>query len=55
VLVALALNEVPIDVLAERLGTTRGALYKTLHDARRALRRRLEAAGLTPPGKEERR
>ena len=39
VLVALALNGVPIDVLAERLGTTRGALYKTLHDARRKLRR----------------
>jgi len=38
VFVALALNEVPIDVLAERLGTTRGALYKTLHDARRRLR-----------------
>ena len=52
VLVALALNEVPIDVLAERLGTTRGALYKTLHDARRALRRHLAAAGLMPPGKE---
>jgi RNA polymerase sigma-70 factor, ECF subfamily len=25
-------------VLAERLGSTRGALYKTLHDARRKLR-----------------
>jgi RNA polymerase sigma-70 factor (ECF subfamily) len=47
VLVALALNGVPIDVLAERLGTTRGALYKTLHDARRKLRRELAAAGLT--------
>jgi RNA polymerase sigma-70 factor (ECF subfamily) len=34
VLTALALNGVPIDVLAERLNTTRGALYKTLHDAR---------------------
>jgi RNA polymerase sigma-70 factor, ECF subfamily len=45
VLVALVLNDVPIDVLAERLGTTRGALYKTLHDARRKLRRRLEAGG----------
>ena len=32
VFTALALNEVPIDVLSERLGTTRGALYKTLHD-----------------------
>ncbi len=42
VLVALALNGVPIDVLAERLGTTRGALYKTLHDARRKLRNHLE-------------
>jgi RNA polymerase sigma-70 factor, ECF subfamily len=41
VLVALALNGVPIDVLAERLETTRGALYKTLHDARRKLRAEL--------------
>ena len=46
VLVALALNEVPIDVLAERLNTTRGALYKTLHDARRKLRAGLSARGL---------
>jgi RNA polymerase sigma-70 factor, ECF subfamily len=38
VLVALTLNGVPIDVLAERLETTRGALYKTLHDARAKLR-----------------
>jgi RNA polymerase sigma-70 factor (ECF subfamily) len=36
--VALLVDEVPIDVLAERLGTTRSALYKTLHDARRRLR-----------------
>ncbi|MGH2913553.1 MAG: RNA polymerase sigma factor [Solirubrobacteraceae bacterium] len=46
VLVALALNEVPIDVLAQRLNTTRGALYKTLHDARRKLRGELAARGL---------
>lgn len=46
VFVALALNEVPIDVLAERMDTTRGALYKTLHDARRKLRRELVAAGM---------
>jgi RNA polymerase sigma-70 factor, ECF subfamily len=45
VLVALALNGVPIDVLAERLGSNRNALYKTLHDARRRLRAHLEAAG----------
>jgi RNA polymerase sigma-70 factor, ECF subfamily len=42
VFVALALNEVPIDVLAERMATNRGALYKTLHDARRRLRSELE-------------
>jgi RNA polymerase sigma-70 factor (ECF subfamily) len=48
VLVALTLDEVPIDVLAERLGTTRGALYKTLHDARRNLRGRLAERGLLP-------
>jgi RNA polymerase sigma-70 factor (ECF subfamily) len=42
VLVALTLNDVPIDVLADRLGTTRGALYKTLHDARRKLRALLD-------------
>jgi DNA-directed RNA polymerase specialized sigma24 family protein len=47
VLVALALNEVPIDVLAESLQTTRGALYKTLHDARRKLRKHLEECGLS--------
>lgn len=46
VLVAVALNDVPIDVLAERMDTTRGALYKTLHDARKKLRARLAEAGL---------
>jgi len=45
VLVAVALNGVPIDVLAERLNTTRGALYKTLHDARHKLREHLEEEG----------
>ncbi len=56
VLVALALNGVPIDVLAERLESSRGALYKTLHDARRKLRVALSARGfeLDPDRKEER-
>jgi RNA polymerase sigma-70 factor, ECF subfamily len=48
VLVAVALNGVPIDVLAERLGSNRGALYKTLHDARKKLRRGLAERGLDP-------
>jgi RNA polymerase sigma-70 factor (ECF subfamily) len=53
VLVAITLNGVPIDVLAERLNTTRGALYKTLHDARRKLRARLDAQGLDLAGDAE--
>jgi RNA polymerase sigma-70 factor (ECF subfamily) len=47
VLIAVVLNGVPIDVMADRLDTTRGALYKTLHDARRKLREQLEAQDLT--------
>jgi RNA polymerase sigma-70 factor (ECF subfamily) len=53
VLVALAMNGVPIDVLAERLNTNRNALYKTLHDARRKLRRYLDEHGLVPDTLEE--
>jgi len=53
VLVALALNGVPIDVLAERLNTTRNALYKTLHDARRKLRAHLGDLGLSLESLEE--
>jgi RNA polymerase sigma-70 factor, ECF subfamily len=45
VLVAVTIAGVPIDVLAERLGSTRGALYKTLHDARQKLRRCLADQG----------
>ena len=46
VLLAVALRGVPIDVLAERMSTTRGALYKTIHDARRKLRAALAQRGL---------
>ena len=38
ILIALTVRGVPVDVLAERMNTTRGALYKALHDARRKLR-----------------
>jgi RNA polymerase sigma-70 factor, ECF subfamily len=48
VLVAVTLNAVPIDVLAERLNTSRGAVYKTLHDGRRKLRAGLLARGFGP-------
>ena len=45
VALALIIEQVPIDVLAERLGTNRNALYKTLHDARRRLRASLTDGG----------
>jgi RNA polymerase sigma-70 factor, ECF subfamily len=45
VFVAIALNDVPIDVLAIRLGTNRNAIYKNLFDARRSLRASMAAAG----------
>jgi len=35
----------PQDVIVERLGTNRNALYKLIHDARKALRAGLEADG----------
>jgi RNA polymerase sigma-70 factor, ECF subfamily len=46
---ALIVDEVPIDVLAERLGTNRNALYKTLHDARSRLRAHLALEGYLTP------
>jgi RNA polymerase sigma-70 factor, ECF subfamily len=45
VFVAIALNEVSIDVLALQLGSNRNAVYKNLFDARRRLRASLAAAG----------
>jgi RNA polymerase sigma-70 factor (ECF subfamily) len=50
VLVAITLTGVPIDVLADRLETTRGAVYKTLHDARQKLRACLADQGLDIEG-----
>jgi RNA polymerase sigma-70 factor (ECF subfamily) len=48
VFVAVALNGVEIDVVAAQLGSTRGAVYKVLHDARQKLRTRLEREGHLP-------
>jgi RNA polymerase sigma-70 factor, ECF subfamily len=44
VLIAVTIQEVPTEVLASRLDTTSGALYKTLHDARRKLKAKLADA-----------
>ncbi len=46
-LVAMALQGVPLEILAERMGTNRNALYKLIHDARRKLRAHLESEGLS--------
>lgn len=46
-LVAVTLRGVPMDVVAERMGTNRNALYKLIHDARRKLRAHLESQGIS--------
>lgn len=44
---AVALRGVPLEIVAEQMGTNRNALYKLVHDARRKLRAHLEAQGLS--------
>ena len=46
-LVAVALKGVPMDVLAQRMGSNRNALYKLIHDARRKLKAHLEEQGMS--------
>jgi RNA polymerase sigma-70 factor (ECF subfamily) len=48
VVVAVILEEMPISEVARRMGTNQNALYKLLHDARKKLKRQMEAAGLSP-------
>lgn len=48
VFTATVVNKVPMDALAEELGTTRNALYKALFDARKKLRAELVSTGLLP-------
>ena len=45
IFVTLVLDGVPLDALAEKLGTSRNAIYKTMFDARRKLRASLVADG----------
>jgi RNA polymerase sigma-70 factor, ECF subfamily len=46
--VAVLLEGMPISEVASRMGTNQNALYKLLHDARRTLKRQMQAAGLLP-------
>jgi len=41
------IHEAPLEEIARRMGTTRNALYKVSHDARRRLRRALTEAGVS--------
>jgi RNA polymerase sigma-70 factor, ECF subfamily len=45
---AVVLEGIPLDVVAEQLGTNRNALYKLIFDARRKLRAHLADEGLSP-------
>jgi RNA polymerase sigma-70 factor (ECF subfamily) len=45
--VAVLLEGMPISEVARRMGTTQNALYKLLYDARKRLKRQMEAAGLS--------
>ena len=43
-----ALAGMPLEAIADRMGTNRNALYKLLHDARKRLKQRMEAENLLP-------
>jgi RNA polymerase sigma-70 factor (ECF subfamily) len=45
---AVVLEGIPMEVVADQLGTNRNALYKLVHDARQKLRTYLEHEGLSP-------
>ncbi|WP_036324969.1 sigma-70 family RNA polymerase sigma factor [Microbispora sp. ATCC PTA-5024] len=54
VFVATVLNGMPMDLLADELGSTHNALYKVLFDARKKLRAALVASGHLPEAPEAR-
>jgi RNA polymerase sigma-70 factor (ECF subfamily) len=47
-IVAVMFNGMPLEEAARRMGTNRNALYKLMHDARKRLKKRMEAEGLSP-------
>lgn len=47
-MLAVAIQGMPLEEVARRMGTNRNALYKLLHDTRLRLKRRLAQEGLTP-------
>ncbi len=47
-MVAVMFEGMPLGEAARRMDTNRNALYKLLHDARKKLKKRIEAEGLSP-------
>jgi RNA polymerase sigma-70 factor, ECF subfamily len=47
-MIAVMFEGIPLEEAARRMETNRNALYKLLHDARRKLKKRIEAEGLSP-------
>lgn len=47
-MVAVMFEGMPLEETARRMETNRNALYKLLYDARKKLKKRIEAEGLTP-------
>jgi RNA polymerase sigma-70 factor (ECF subfamily) len=47
-LVAARVHGMPMEVIAQKMGTNRNALYKLLHDARKRLQKALTDKGLSP-------
>jgi RNA polymerase sigma-70 factor, ECF subfamily len=48
-IVAVMFEGMPLEEAARRMGTNRNALYKLMHDARKRLKKRMEAEGLSAP------
>jgi RNA polymerase sigma-70 factor (ECF subfamily) len=46
-IVAVMFEGMPLEEAAKRMGTNRNALYKLMHDARRRLKKRMEAESLS--------
>jgi RNA polymerase sigma-70 factor (ECF subfamily) len=53
VFIAIVVNGIPLDALAVQLGSSRGAIYKSMFDARRKLRAALVAEGYLTASAEE--
>jgi RNA polymerase sigma-70 factor (ECF subfamily) len=47
-LVATMIQGVPMEEVAERMGTNRNALYKLIYDARQRLQRSMQEHGISP-------